>query len=173
MKNKKIIVNVATFGALCIAAMLFAEGEKQPDMAGKLLPAPAWQLRGLDGKTVHSSDFKGKVVILDFWATWCPPCRMEIPGFVELQKQYEKQGLAVVGVSEDAISPVEVKKFTQELGVNYPIVLADAGTSQAYGGIEALPTTFVIDRAGRIVKEHLGFTEKEELEKEIKPLLNP
>jgi peroxiredoxin len=174
MKNLKIIVAAYIIGAVFIAAMLFGQdgaGVKDTNPTSKPAPAPSWQLRDVDGQTVHSADFKGKVVILDFWATWCGPCRVEIPGFIELQKQYAKQGLAVIGVSVDEASPTEVKKFAQQLGVNYPVVLADANTTRAFGGIEAIPTTFVIDRAGRIIKQHLGFTEKEEFEKEIKPLL--
>ena len=176
MKNLKAIMAVSTIGAVFVAAVLFGQnkpGATETSPSSKLLPAPAWQLQDVDGKTVRSSDFKGKVVILDFWATWCGPCRMELPGFVELQKKYEKQGLAVIGVSVDQISPGEVKKFAQQSGVNYPVMLADAKAIQDFGGIEAIPTTFVIDREGRIVKQHLGFTEKEEFEKEIKPLLNP
>jgi peroxiredoxin len=174
MKNLKTIVAVSTFGAACLAAVLFGQnkpGATETSPSSKLALAPAWQLQDVDGKTVHSSDFKGRVVILDFWATWCGPCRMELPGLVELQKQYEKQGLAVIGVSVDQISPVEVKNFARQLGGNYPVVLADAVITQGFGGIGAIPTTFVIDREGRIVKEHLGFTEKEEFEKEIKLLL--
>ena len=174
MKNLKIIVVVSTFGAACLAAMLFGQNrpnETEINPSDKLAPAPNWQLHDVDGHAVRSTDFKGKVVILDFWATWCGPCRMELPGLVELQKKYEKRGLAVIGVSVDQIGPAEVKKFAQQLGVNYPVVLADANTTQTFGGIDAIPTTFIIDRAGRIVKQHLGFTEKEEFEKEIKPLL--
>ena len=176
MKNLKAIMAVSTIGAVFVAAVLFGQnkpGATETSPSGKLAPAPAWQLQDVDGKTVRSSDFKGKVVILDFWATWCGPCRMELPGFVELQKRYEKQGLAVIGVSVDQISPGEVKKFAQQSGLNYPVILADAKATQAFGGIEAIPTTFVIDREGRIVKQHLGFTEKEEFEKEIKSLLTP
>lgn len=176
MKNLKAIIAVSTIGAVFVAAVLFGQnkpGATETSPSSKLALAPAWQLQDVDGKTVRSSDFKGKVVILDFWATWCGPCRMELPGFVELQKKYEKQGLAVIGVSVDQINPAEVKAFAQQSGVNYPVVLADAKSTQTFGGVEAIPTTFVIDRAGRIVKQHLGFTEKEEFEKEIKPLLNP
>ena len=126
----------------------------------------------MDGKTVRSADFNGKVVILDFWATWCPPCRAEIPGFIELQKKYQAQGLVVVGVSVDQASLDTIKSFVQKMGVNYPVVLADAKVVTAYGGIEGLPTTFIIDRAGRIVKQCLGFTKKAEIETEIKPLLS-
>jgi DsbE subfamily thiol:disulfide oxidoreductase len=116
---------------------------------------------------------KGKVVILDFWATWCPPCRAEIPGLIDLRKEHGKQGLAVVGVSLDQDGAPAVKTFMEKLGIHYPVVLADQKVLEACGGIEAIPTTFIIDRKGRIVKEHVGFTEKEEFENEIRPLLNP
>ncbi len=133
--------------------------------------APGWSLLDLNGKTVQSADFKGKVVVLDFWATWCPPCRAEIPGFADLQKQYGMRGLAVVGVSVDQASTSEIKSFTETLGVNYPVVLADAKTVEAFGGIDGLPTTFVIDQTGHIVHQHLGYTSKSQLESEIKALL--
>ena len=136
-------------------------------------PAPGWELQDLKGKTIRSADFKGKVVILDFWATWCPPCRAEIPGFIELQKKYQVQGLAVVGVSVDQAGSAAVKSFAKKMGMNYPVVLADAKIADAFGGIAGIPATFIIDRAGRIVKQHLGFTEKAEIETEIKPLLHP
>lgn len=176
MKKIKANLAVSTIGAVLVSAILFAQnkpGAIEATPSSKLAPAPDWQLQDVDGKTVHSSDFKGKVVILDFWATWCGPCRKELPSFVELQKKYEKQGLAVIGASVDQINPAEVKAFAEQSGVDYPVVLADAKATQAFGGIEAIPTTFVIDREGRIVKQHLGFTEEEEFEKEIKPLLTP
>ena len=115
----------------------------------------------------------GKVVVLDFWATWCPPCRAEIPGLIELQKKYQAQGLIIVGVSVDQASADTVKSFAKKMGINYPVVMAESKVVAAYGGIEGLPTTFIIDRAGRIVKQHLGFTEKAEFETEIKALLKP
>jgi peroxiredoxin len=134
---------------------------------------PEWSLKDVEGKTVRAADFKGKVVILDFWATWCGPCRAEIPGFIALQKQYKKRGLVVVGLSVDEDGADVVKPFVQKLGMNYPVVLAEKKTQEAFGGIEAVPTTFLIDREGRIVKEHMGFADKDEFENEIKPLLNP
>ena len=135
--------------------------------------ASEWKLQDADGKTVSSADFKGKVVVLDFWATWCAPCRAEIPGFVEMQKEYGKDGLAIVGASVDGADQIAaVKKFTQKFGINYPVVLADQETVRAFGGVDAIPTTFVIDREGKIVSRHIGFTETTELEKEIKALLH-
>jgi cytochrome c biogenesis protein CcmG/thiol:disulfide interchange protein DsbE len=133
-------------------------------------PAPQFTLQDLNGKPVKLSDFKGKVVILDFWATWCPPCRAEIPNFVELQKEYGKQGLAVVGISLDD-NPAGVVDFAKAQGINYPIVMGDQDVAAAYGGVEAIPTTFVIDPAGNIVNKHVGYTEKAEFEAEIKKLL--
>ncbi len=111
------------------------------------------------------------MVILDFWATWCPPCRAEIPGFVELQKQYAKQGFTVVGVALDQGGVEAVKQFAHKMRVNYPIVLGNEKVMGDFGGVEAIPATFVIDRQGRIVGKHVGLTDREEFEKEIKPLL--
>lgn len=134
-------------------------------------PSPAWELKDVDGKLVTSSDFAGKVVIIDFWATWCGPCRMEIPGFIELQKQYADKGLVVVGVSLDQDGESVVKSFMEKTGINYPVVLGDEKIVSAFGGVEGIPTTFVIDREGKIIRKHVGYTAKAEFEAEIKPLL--
>lgn len=133
--------------------------------------APAWALRDLSGKAVTSDEFKGKVVILDFWATWCPPCRAEIPGFVDLYKRYAEKGLVIVGVSLDQNGPAAVTPFVQKFAMNYPVVMGDGQIVKAFGGIEALPTTFVIDRTGKVVRMHVGFTDAEAFEKDIKSLL--
>ena len=139
--------------------------------AGAASKAPAWEVRDLDGKTVKSTDFAGKVVIVDFWATWCPPCRAEIPGFVELQKEYGEKGLVIVGVSLDQQGPRVVKPFAEKFGMNYPVVMGDEAIVTAFGGVEGLPTTFVIDRQGDIVKRHVGYAPKTDFETAIKPLL--
>jgi thiol-disulfide isomerase/thioredoxin len=130
-----------------------------------------WKLTDLNGRNVSFSDFRGKVVILDFWATWCMPCRIEIPHFVELQKQYGAKGLAVIGVSLDEQGPDVVKRFVKQFEVNYSIVIGNEKIAEKYGGIVALPTTFVIDRQGRIVSQHIGYDDKEGFEKEIQSLL--
>jgi peroxiredoxin len=133
--------------------------------------APAWKLRTVDGRELGSADFAGKVLVIDFWATWCPPCRAEIPGFIELQKKYEKDGLVIVGISVDQGGAELVKKFIAQNKINYQIVMADDGVADAFGGIEGIPTTFVIDRAGKIQLKEVGAVATEEFEKRIKPLL--
>ncbi len=133
--------------------------------------APPWQLKDVDGKTVKLSDFKGKVVILDFWATWCPPCRKEIPGFVALQKKYADKGVTVVGVSLDEGGVGIVKAFMKQNGMNYPVVLGDQQIAMAYGGISSIPTTFVIDKEGNVAAVHEGYSDPSEFEADLNKLL--
>ena len=134
-------------------------------------PAPAWKLKDVDGKTVSSEEFHGKVVVLDFWATWCPPCRAEIPGYVELQKKYGGDGLAIVGVSLDQGGPAVVKQFIASQGVTYQIVMGDDKIADAFGGVEAIPTTFIIDRKGVIRYRKMGSMPAAEFEAVLRPIL--
>jgi thiol-disulfide isomerase/thioredoxin len=160
-------------GVVCVVVGSFSTATTLPadDSETAVAPAPQWELTNVEGKLVKLSDFHGKVVILDFWATWCVPCRVEIPHFIELQKQYGNKGLTIIGVSLDEQGPEVVKKFVKRLGVNYPIVIGNEKVVEAYGGIYAIPTTFVIDRQGRIVSRHIGYDDKAVFEKEIQALL--
>ncbi|MES2695128.1 MAG: TlpA disulfide reductase family protein [Verrucomicrobiota bacterium] len=137
----------------------------------KIAAAPKWSLKDVDGKTVTSDDLKGKVVVVDFWATWCPPCRMEIPGYVELQKKYGKDGFVIVGASMDEGGPEAVKSFATSKGINYMMVMADEAVVAAFGGIEGLPTTFLIDRNGQIRDRKIGFEDHETYEKKVEAVL--
>ncbi|MDD5200400.1 MAG: TlpA disulfide reductase family protein [Terrimicrobiaceae bacterium] len=157
-------------GAIGLPAFIPSAQAAEPAGAASQ-KAPEWELKDVDGKTVKSSDFAGKVVILDFWATWCPPCKLEIPGFAELQKKYGKQGLVVVGVSLDEGGPEGVRSFMKQFAMNYPVLMGNAKIAQDFGGMEAIPTTFIIDRKGNIAGGHVGFTPKETFAKEITPLL--
>src|SRR3982751_3147390 len=116
--------------------------------AGKLQgqTAPDFALASLEGKTVRLSDFRGKAVLLNFWATWCEPCKVEMPWFVELQKEYGPQGFQIVGVAMDDASTEDITKFARKMGVNYPVLLGKESVGQSYGGVGVLPTTFFIDR---------------------------
>jgi cytochrome c biogenesis protein CcmG/thiol:disulfide interchange protein DsbE len=134
-------------------------------------PAPAFTLQDLNGNSVSLADFRGKVVILDFWATWCPPCIKEIPDFIELYKKYEDKGFAMVGISLDQAGISVVKSFAQKFQINYPILMADGKVDKAYGGITSIPTTFVIDSAGNIRQKYIGYRDKDVFENDIKALL--
>ena len=133
--------------------------------------APSFTLRDLNGKQVSLSDFKGKVVVLDFWATWCPPCVIEIPHFIELYEQYKDRGFAMVGISLDRQGVSVVKSFARKYQINYPILMTDGRVDRAYGGITGIPTTFVIDSAGNIRQKYVGYRDKAVFEADIKALL--
>ena len=134
-------------------------------------PAPEFTLPDLNGKNVSLADFKGKIVILDFWATWCPPCIQEIPHFIELQEQYKDKGFAMLGISLDQAGIDVVKSFAQKYKINYPILMHDGRVHIAYGGISYIPTTFVIDPTGNIRKKYTGYIDKAVFEADIKELL--
>ena len=136
-------------------------------------PAPEFALKDADGKTVHLADYKGKVVLLDFWATWCAPCKIEIPWFMEFEQQLKDRGFAVVGVSMDEDGWGVVKPYLQEMKINYRILLGNEQVGAIYGGVDSLPTTFLIDRQGKIVSVHIGLDRgKEDFKNDIVRLLD-
>ncbi len=156
-----------------------AEHKPQKTLAaepsGKI--APAFSLQNSHGQTISLADFKGKVILLDFWATWCPPCRQEIPHFIELQSQYGSQGLQVLGISVDQKGWSVVEPFLEQAGINYPTLMYTEAVYNAYqehispdqrGGI---PFTFILDKQGRIVQQFVGYRDKSVFEEVLKPLL--
>lgn len=134
--------------------------------------APDFALKDANGQTVHLSDYRGKVVLLDFWATWCGPCKIEIPWFQEFERQNKDKGFAVLGVAMDDDGWDAVKPFAQERGINYRLMLGDDKVADLYGGLNALPTTFLIDRNGYIAAVHIGLSGKDDFENGIQELLN-
>jgi thiol-disulfide isomerase/thioredoxin len=133
-------------------------------------PMPAFLVNDLDGNPVSTAAWKGKVVFINFWATWCPPCRAEIPVLIDLANRY-KDRLQVVGVSVDDGDPAEVKKFAKQAGINYPIVMADRAIVAEYGGVAALPTLFVVNPDGNVVQKHEGLFSNALYEAEVRLLL--
>lgn len=138
---------------------------------GARKPAPDFSLKDANGRTVALSDYRGKVVLLNFWATWCGPCKLEIPWFVEFERAYKDRGFAVLGVSMDEDGWDAVKPFLAEMGVNYRVVLGDEKIAQAYEGVESLPTSFLIDREGNIAAVHIGLVSRKTYEKDLGELL--
>jgi peroxiredoxin len=168
---------IILFVALVVALMLFVGMRiaRRPDAGGpsaalgfKGQMAPDFELKSLDGRSVHLTDFRGKAVLLNFWATWCQPCKIEMPWFVEMQKQYGSDGLQVVGVAMDDASEEDIAKFAKQMGVNYPILLGKEAVGDAYGGVQFLPTTFFIDRNGKVVDRVFGLKSRSEIEDNIK-----
>jgi len=167
-----------------------AQGELVPDPAGgapqyvtplKGKPAPAFVLEDLNGKKVSLTSYKGKAVLINFWATWCAPCKIETPWIIELRNQYASQGFEVLGISADDLNRDDPKEFAkdkmeisqsaQKLHINYP-VLIDGGTlDKQYGGLDELPTSFFINRKGTVVAAQLGLTSKDDIEANIKKAL--
>jgi len=134
--------------------------------------APEFSLKDIDGRTVKLSDYKGRVVLLNFWATWCGPCKIEIPWFVEFEQQLKHKGFAVLGVAMDEDGWEVVKPFLAELKVNYRTLMGNDSIAQLYGGVDSLPTSFLIDREGKIASIHVGLVSKGDYEHEIEQLLS-
>jgi cytochrome c biogenesis protein CcmG/thiol:disulfide interchange protein DsbE len=166
---------------LLSSSILFGCTENNPDQknnpsvlensAGER-KAPDFNLIDVEGKEIKLTSYKGKIVILDFWATWCGPCRMGVPDLVSLQKEY-KNDLVVIGISTDKFSGTDkdIVPFMKHFSINYPVVHADESVIKEYGGINAIPTSFVIDKKGNIVDMHIGLVSKEKYIKKIKELL--
>lgn len=133
--------------------------------------APDFELADAEGKTVRLSDYPAKVVLVDFWATWCVPCKAEIPWFNEFEQKYKDQGFAVVGISRDEDGWTKVKPFVERLRINYRILMGDARTAYKYGNVDGLPVAFLVDRERRVAAIHFGLVSKKKVEEEIRKLL--
>ncbi len=165
--------------AVIAAAMLYfgfhmarRPGSDAPSILGKSTPAPDFTLEQLNGGNLKLSDLRGKAVLLNFWATWCGPCKIETPWLVEMQNQYGNQGLQVIGVAMDDSGKDEISKFARDMGVNYPVLLGKEAVGDEYGGVPALPESFFIGRDGKIVDRIIGLKGRAEIEDAIKKALN-
>lgn len=133
--------------------------------------APSVVLKDLNGRTVRLADFKGKVVLLNFWATWCPPCRAEIPDLVKRQRQYQPQGLQVIGITYPPTSRRAVRTFVRQFKMNYPVWLGSKGTKALFDPGETLPFSVVVDREGKVTATIEGILLPEEFDEKVRPLL--
>lgn len=124
-----------------------------------------------DGKVVDSASFSGKALLVTFFATWCAPCRQEVPVLIELQQKYEEQGFSVIGLSVDEKGAGVVAELVEQAQINYPVLMADRGTPRKFGGIIGIPTSFLINKAGHVVKKYPGYIPRALLEKDIKSIL--
>jgi cytochrome c biogenesis protein CcmG/thiol:disulfide interchange protein DsbE len=169
--------------AAAIASLLFMVTGCSPDEAIKKRAAsvkaefdrkaaPEFTLKDADGRTVTLADYKGKVILLNFWATWCGPCKIEIPWFIDFEQKYKDRGFAVLGVSMDEEGWEIVKPYIEKNKLNYRVLMGNDGVATLYGGVESLPTTFVIDHEGRITSTHIGLVSKSDYENEIVHLLD-
>jgi len=158
----------ALFIVLIACAMVFgckaSEGSLNP-------PAQDFSLQDLNNRTVRLSDYSGKVIILNFFATWCPPCKAEIPYFIELLDEYGDKGLAVIGVSLDEGGQSKVRDFVKDMGINYPVLMNDGLVDKQFGPIRSIPATFIIDKKGNIISQIVGSRPKAVFETAVKPLL--
>jgi thiol-disulfide isomerase/thioredoxin len=171
----KAIASPASSASSVLAASKIKSAANSPQdhvvrFASHPQPMPAFLVNDLDGNPVSTAAWKGKVVFINFWATWCPPCRAEIPVLIDLANRY-KDRLQVVGVSVDDGDPADVKKFAKQAGINYPIVMADRAIVAEYGGVAALPTLFVVNPDGNVVQKHEGLFSNALYEAEVRLLL--
>jgi cytochrome c biogenesis protein CcmG/thiol:disulfide interchange protein DsbE len=167
-----------------------AQGQLVPDAAGgepdplspfKGKPAPEFALEDLSGKKVSLASYKGKAVLINFWATWCGPCKIETPWLIELRNQYAAQGFEVLGVSTDDLDRDDAQKLSDDkkeiarsvaqLHISYPVLIDGASIATPYGGLDAMPTSFFVDRSGTVVAAQMGLTSKDDIEANIKKAL--
>jgi len=167
---KRIVIWLIVATCLVGLYVMSRRATPKPRSAASGNLAPDFTVIDLDGHKLTLSDFKGKVVLLNFWATWCAPCRSEIPHFVEMQNKYGPQGFQVIGISmDDDAKPV--REFYQEYKLNYPVAVGDDKLAERYGGVLGLPINFIIDREGRIYAKHLGATDVSVFDQQVQELL--
>jgi len=168
MSGEKGFFSVRLFcTALVFLAIMMVAGNA---LAAKKMPQFS-EKNIIDGTVVKSENFRGKVLLVNFWATWCPPCRKEIPYLIKLQERNKDKGFSVLGVSMDEGGRKLVNKFVSKLGVNYPVIIGDSKLARGFGGVIGIPVTFLVDREGNLVKRLDGYVSERVLEKELEKIL--
>ena len=157
--------------ALAVLAMGWLAACGSPQPAVPTLDLPEIVLEGLDGREVALAGYKGKVLLIDFWATWCAPCKESIPHLSKLQDRYGGRGFEVIGIALDVGGRKVVAPYAEDLAINYEVLLGDEGAARAFGGIPGIPTSFLVDREGQIVRRFVGVIDGEDYAALIEPLL--
>ncbi|MDP8214240.1 MAG: TlpA disulfide reductase family protein [Candidatus Euphemobacter frigidus] len=170
-RNLATIIILSLFAAIWLNGCETKEKAVTKKKVAGLQAAPDFDLQKFGGGRVRLSDYRGKVIILDFWATRCPPCLVEIPDFVDLYRKYSGRGLMILGLSLDRNPGQVLRPFVKKYNINYPILLFDGRVDRTYGGIFGIPTTFIIDRKGNIYRKYIGYRPKNIFEADIKALL--
>ncbi|PLX47062.1 MAG: TlpA family protein disulfide reductase [Desulfobulbaceae bacterium] len=170
MKDVKVHALLRLVVALLCLLPFWLDGPAAASGA-ETMPAFALPDLGSGVGTIGSEDFQGTVVLVNFWATWCPPCRREIPSLVKIQDQYGDKGVVVLGISLDKGDRDKVAAFIKKIGVNYPVALGDTEIARKFGALGAIPFTFLVDRQGRIVNKYPGYTTYESLRDSVEALL--
>lgn len=168
----RVLVLIALAGVLLTSCSPSSPGRAAlSDTSRKA--APDFTLTDATGASIKLSDYRGKVVLLNFWATWCGPCKIEIPWFIQFEKAYKDRGFETLGISMDEDGWKGIKPFVSQTAINYPVMIGNLHLAELYGGVDSLPSTFLIDRQGRIAFTHLGLIAKRDYEAEIQQLIAP
>lgn len=162
LRFSQVVVSVLVM-LLCFASFEVIAATKMPSFALESVR---------DGKVIDSSSFEGKVLLLTFFATWCPPCSQEVPVLNQLHEENKKSGFSVVGLSVDQQGPTVVSKFVKKKEIQYPVLMAEAKTTSDFGGVYGIPVAFLVNKSGNVVKKYTGYVQHEILEKDVKSLLN-
>lgn len=165
MKKRHFLARILFIALLSAGMLLFGESRAATKM-------PSFALENVrDGKIVDSESFRGRVLLLTFFATWCPPCLEEVPILMKLHKDMEGAGFSVIGMSVDQQDPSAIAKFVEKKEINYPVLLAQSKTTMDFGGIYGIPVAFLVNKAGNVVKKYTGYVDHEILERDIRGLL--
>jgi thiol-disulfide isomerase/thioredoxin len=174
VRTSVLVLCVVLIGMLGCRQEAKPVAPKQPEIsAGEVgWRLPTFSAKDLNGRTINSADLRGKVVLVDFWATWCEPCKREMPGYQRLLDQYGSRGFVVIGFKANMMADTEPPlRFAREVGVHYRLIVADDGLMHKFGGIEGLPTTMIFDRSGILREKVIGFEYTNVIESQIKPLI--
>lgn len=175
MNRNAVIFAVVIFAValMLVSGVLMSKRPKPGQLIGEVKgkSAPDFELADLNGKPVKLSDYHGKAVVVNFWATWCGPCKTEMPWLVDLQQKYGPEGLQILGVAMDDSGKDTITEFARDMHINYPVLIGKEAVAQQYGNVQFLPATFYVDRNGKIVDRVFGIVDRSEIEANVKRAL--